>query len=585
MRPLLAQILVVLLPVALLAALGGRLVDAERERERRAFLEPRAAELASGAERVALHLASRRRLLRDLLLEEEPAPERLRALAAKVPEALVFFRQAPDGRMIHPSPEGPLAEEERDFLERMRKPIEERTLFAGAEVAPPPVESRSYGKGGGSYGKGGESSAKGGPVAQRRPPPLRFPVRERGEDPETGWLIRWRDDGMRLVYRLRLADGSVAGAELSRVRLLADLAALLPEAPFGLSPLVGRLALVDGDGRPVAHWGGDGFEPHPGMPPSLERALDPPLSAFRLTCHLRPDRIPGERGGAAAIPVAVTILSIGLALVWLSAYLRRESRRVALEATRRVDFVNRVSHELKTPLTNIRLHAELLEEALPDDPEAARRVRIIVAEVRRLARLIGNVLAFSRHRRGAPELRPALGSPDEVIRETLEGFRPSLAQRGVEAELRLGAPGPARFDRDALEQILGNIIGNVEKYAATGRYLGIASTQDGAATTIEVADRGPGIPPAQAERIFEPFERLTDRLSEGASGTGLGLPIARDLARAHGGDVTCRRTDAGGATFVITLATPGMDADAKDESTSDSAGDATNATEGTGDAS
>ncbi|MEZ5302155.1 MAG: ATP-binding protein [Verrucomicrobiales bacterium] len=94
----------------------------------------------------------------------------------------------------------------------------------------------------------------------------------------------------------------------------------------------------------------------------------------------------------------------------------------------------------------------------------------------------------------------------------------------------------AQIDADAIEQILGNLIGNAEKYAARGE-IRVRAQQDGDTLVLRVEDDGPGIPPDKAEAIFLPFERLSDQVTEGVSGAGIGLPIARELARLHGGDL------------------------------------------------
>ena len=111
-----------------------------------------------------------------------------------------------------------------------------------------------------------------------------------------------------------------------------------------------------------------------------------------------------------------------------------------------------------------------------------------------------------------------------------------------------------QLDADALEQILGNLISNVEKYAAAGGRMEIVSRQEDSQTTIVVADRGPGIPAAVRGKIFRPFYRVSDRI-EGTTGTGIGLSIARKLARMHGGDVVLLPCESG-ARFQVQLDTP-----------------------------
>ncbi len=107
-------------------------------------------------------------------------------------------------------------------------------------------------------------------------------------------------------------------------------------------------------------------------------------------------------------------------------------------------------------------------------------------------------------------------------------------------------------DPDALAQIVANLVSNVEKYAASGKWLGIASRMNEHALVIRVSDRGPGIPVAARERIFQPFERIADAVNDGITGTGLGLAIARDLAKLMGGSLELVQADQG-AVFELRI--------------------------------
>lgn len=228
------------------------------------------------------------------------------------------------------------------------------------------------------------------------------------------------------------------------------------------------------------------------------------------------------------------------------------------EARERVSFVTQVSHELKTPLANIRLYAELLEEDLEllEDDGATRRLDVIVSESQRLSRLIGNILTFTKQQRGAAGREADAVLADEVVRRAVEQFTPALAAKAIETQVELAAPTAALANADGLEQVLSNLINNVEKYAASGAWLRVATEQKGDRTQILVEDRGPGIPKRQAARIFEPFYRLSDRLDDGVTGTGIGLAIAKTLVEGWGGRLRHERPDGGlGARFVVELRT------------------------------
>jgi signal transduction histidine kinase len=239
--------------------------------------------------------------------------------------------------------------------------------------------------------------------------------------------------------------------------------------------------------------------------------------------------------------------------VLFRSFLFVQQRRALRLAEERVSFVNRVSHELGTPLTNILLNLDLAKSALSGRPaDARRRLALVNEEVERLGRLVSNVLTFSRRERNRLELREEPAVPDEVVAGVLAQFQPSLDRRGVEVEWRGGATASVRVDRDALAQVVGNLISNVEKYAAGGGWMGLESQLGEGNLVVTVSDRGPGIPADQRERIFEAFARVHGGVNEGSSGTGLGLSIARDLARRMGGGLILVPS-ATGAVFQLTV--------------------------------
>jgi signal transduction histidine kinase len=249
----------------------------------------------------------------------------------------------------------------------------------------------------------------------------------------------------------------------------------------------------------------------------------------------------------------ISAAGVALLLVLSGAFLLIQQRRALRLAEERVSFVNRVSHELGTPLTNILLNLDLAAGSLAARPqETRRRLALVNEEAQRLARLVSNVLTFSRKERNQLELREEPCLPDEVMAGVLDQFRPSLDRRNVTVEWHGEALSSVLIDRDSLAQIVGNLISNVEKYAASARWMRITSIIEAGHLCVTVSDRGPGIPEHQRERIFEAFERVHRGVNEGSSGTGLGLAIARDLARRMGGDLTLESSRQG-AMFRLTI--------------------------------
>jgi signal transduction histidine kinase len=370
---------------------------------------------------------------------------------------------------------------------------------------------------------------------------------------ESGWKAWYWGNGLQMMLWTREGQ-RIGAAEVNRTRLLADLVAALPETD-AMAPQLrdGRIQLLDSTGALLYQWGavpeGEALERVARIP------LRAPLSAWSLEYMAAGGGTPGGVGtGGMLLTVVPSLIALALAVTGLAVYFYREQSREAREAAQRVSFVNQVSHELKTPLTNIRMYAELLEkETDENNAKLQRYLGVIVAESQRLSRLIANVLTFSRGQRQSLQLHLLGAVPDEVIRTVMEQFGPSLEARGIAVELDLAAERECLLDADVLGQIVGNLVSNVEKYGAAGKWMRVASRQSEEELLVTVEDRGPGVPVGERERIFAAFYRIHNSLTEGVSGTGIGLSIARELARLHGGDVVLEEDKQEGARFRVTL--------------------------------
>jgi len=515
MKPKLIVILllIVLVPLGLIAWLGVRTARAEQEQVQQRLNKALTARLVDVRENIVLLAARHEREL--LRLTELPAidPAIIRDIVRNQRLVRQMFVIAPNRTFIFPPPGGS-SDREREDMERLVPVMKNGPAFLKA---------------------GAETGADAG---------------------QSGWHTWFADEGIRFIFWRRLAGGRTAGVEVESAALMADVIALMPASGARGGDLpAGRIVLLDARNYPLYQWGD--YSPGERALPAARLTLAPPLNAWSLEYYLPPAPGAGRiLSGSALFNVGAATGVVALALIALGVYFYRESSREIREASRKVSFVNQVSHELKTPLTNIRMYAELLEERLPaDDGKARDHLGVIIAESRRLSRLINNVLTLARPGRARPTLHPVAGVIDGTITSTLEGFRPVFEEAGVRIVFTPGAGRQVRYDADVLEQILGNLFSNVEKYAVAGGLLEVTSSQEGDRTEIVVADRGPGIPPDQADNIFRPFVRLSNRLTDGVAGTGIGLTIARDLARLHGGDIILEPS-AAGARFKVELHTP-----------------------------
>ena len=372
----------------------------------------------------------------------------------------------------------------------------------------------------------------------------------------SGWFVWYWERGLNLIYWQRRPDGKIVGCALERSRWISDLIVSLPDQNSDKN-IPTRISLLDTKGNPVYQWGA--YEPQKkDEEPVCDVHLAVPLASWRLQCFAPIDRMMADTGQSSYLGL---FAAIGVACVALATFGVREFARDMKEASKQVSFVNQVSHELKTPLTNIRMYAELLDrdlDGLTDESGSApkRRLEVILSEGQRLSRLIGNVLTFARQQRKTLQLQPQQIDSGEQIQKIVDRFRPALTDQQISVELDL-AEGPSiNIDPDFLEQILGNLVSNVEKYAGSGGMLSVSSRIESNQLVVDVVDAGPGIPTAKRAFVFEPFSRLSNDVSY-AAGTGIGLPIARELARLHGGDVELLESESG-CWFRATLKGAGL---------------------------
>jgi signal transduction histidine kinase len=244
----------------------------------------------------------------------------------------------------------------------------------------------------------------------------------------------------------------------------------------------------------------------------------------------------------------------------------------------------------------------LAEGRVQDDTKRRHVLGIITAETARLTRLINNVLDFARLERGEKKYQFVAFDLAALVRETVESFRPHLETLGfaLRTTLLTGPPKPSagvrpspgaataatpeaqeyddaifssdmsapedgrtpqvmdaplifKGDRDAMAQVLVNLLSNAEKYSGERKEIDVTLEATAEAIEVHVSDRGLGVPSGCEEKIFDQFYRAHDSLSSGIQGSGLGLTLARQIARAHSGDVTCQMREGGGSCFVLKL--------------------------------
>jgi two-component system phosphate regulon sensor histidine kinase PhoR len=220
-----------------------------------------------------------------------------------------------------------------------------------------------------------------------------------------------------------------------------------------------------------------------------------------------------------------------------------------------LDFLSKVSHEFRTPLTSIRLFTQTLREPRPLTEEQRRQcLAMLDQESERLSTMIGRLLDFGRMEAGKMVYHRQPESVDAVVDAALRAFEPIRLREHVSLTTSVAADlPPILADRAMLSQALLNLLQNAAKYGGDGRRIDLTCRTEDGRVALSVADKGPGIPRRERRRIFERFYRMDDRLSRKQEGSGLGLAIVRHVAQAHGGTVVVRNRPEGGAEFSILL--------------------------------
>ncbi len=243
---------------------------------------------------------------------------------------------------------------------------------------------------------------------------------------------------------------------------------------------------------------------------------------------------------------------VAMAIERCNLAIEAEHVRLQMETERlRNTLLSAVSHDLRTPLTGITGAASLLVDGNEQLPESARRelAESILDESDRLNRLVANLLDMTRLEAGAIASQPILQPIEEVVGVTLNRLQRQLRDHPVETHLPPDLP-PAKIDGLLIQQVLVNLLDNAAKFAPAGTPIELNAFQREKELVVEVADRGPGIPAGEEQRIFDKFYRVD---GQARTGTGIGLSICRGIIELHHGKITAENRHGGGAVFRFSL--------------------------------
>jgi signal transduction histidine kinase len=309
-----------------------------------------------------------------------------------------------------------------------------------------------------------------------------------------------------------------------------------------------RLRAVD-QGREVRAVGAGATAERPRI--SLSRTFPPPLGFVQAALHC--SDIPPS-AGRGTLKLALAALAGVVVLGLLAIY--HSTGKILDFSERQSRFVSAVTHELKTPLTNIRMYIEMLEQGIARDPEREQGYfRILRSEGARLTRLITNVLELAKlekkHRR--PNLQQ--GRFAEVLADVEDLMQTALEQAGFRLKVENSLREPFRYDREIMVQVLINLIENSLKFGRSAplKEITLRVGEAGDHVRIEVADTGPGIPAGDLKKVFTDFYRADTAVTSAAGGTGIGLALVRRFVTLLGGGIAAANNPGAGCTIRIDL--------------------------------
>jgi two-component system phosphate regulon sensor histidine kinase PhoR len=290
--------------------------------------------------------------------------------------------------------------------------------------------------------------------------------------------------------------------------------------------------------------------------------LTPHFSDQLLEIQLRDntliENIVKRRGLIYGIASLFLLVAMFLGVVLILRDIRREKHLARL----RSDFISNITHELKTPLTSIRMYAEsLLMGRVMTNQLQKEYLSVVITETDRLKRMINNILEFSKMEKGKPEYHFVNSNLASIVKSAIQEINYWLEKEGFDVVTELDDKIFSDVDPEKMKQAIGNLLSNAIKYSTDSKKIFLRLFKKTEYICIEVEDRGIGIPEDKLSRIFEQFYRIEQK--ESISGTGLGLTVVKEIIEAHNGSISVTSEIGKGSRFMVIIPINDIDKDLK----------------------
>lgn len=366
---------------------------------------------------------------------------------------------------------------------------------------------------------------------------------------DSGIIPLFFSDDLHLMFWKKIEDNYIVGCVIDNDRLEDEIVEVLP-AIYSSARI---LTILDEKGNPLITPAAEAIRNW--RQPFVAREISQMLPRWEVAAYLSDPDIVSSRAQIISLILWILILMLFFSIVAGGTLVLRSLHSEMALARQKTTFVTNVSHELKTPLTSIRMFAEILrDKRQPDEAKQNKYLALMVSETERLTRLINNVLDFSRRERGEKKYTMREVDLASLCEAVIDDQRVRLESNGFELTY-VSSLGSAMVyaDEESIKQALLNLINNAEKYSPDEKKIECEIRRQEGEVVINIKDRGKGVAEACAKKIFKEFYRADDSLTSPVRGTGLGLSIAQKIIRDHGGDIVYVPREGGGSIFQIRL--------------------------------